>query len=53
MANPMRGFGNGLGGWVGGGKVMKEGYEVVKRKVGVLDVDVGQSLSFLSCVVSK
>ena len=31
---------------------VKEGYEVVKRKVDVLDVTVGQSLSFISLAVS-
>ena len=39
-----------------GGKVMKElkeGYEVVKWKVDVLDVSVSQSLSFISFAVSE
>ena len=31
---------------------VKEGYEVVKRKVNVLDVSVGQSFSFISLPVS-
>ena len=30
----------------------KEGYEVVKRKVDVLDVRVSQSLSFISLAMS-
>ena len=33
-------------------KEVKEGYEVVKRKVDLLDVSVGQSLSFISVAVS-
>ena len=31
---------------------VKEGHEVVKRKVDPLDVSVGQSLSFISVAVS-
>ena len=58
MASPTRGLGIGLGGGGGGGggkvlKELKEGYEVVKRKVDVLDVSVGQCLSFLSFAVSE
>ena len=33
-------------------EVVKEGYEVVKRKVDVLDVSVGRSLSSISLAVS-
>ena len=59
MMSPTRGLGIGLGGdggVGGGGKVMKElkeGYEVVKWKVDVLDVSVSQSLSFISFAVSE
>ena len=31
---------------------VKEGYEVVTRKVDLLDVSVGQSLSFISLALS-
>ena len=34
------------------GEEVKEGYEVVKRKVDVLDLSVGQSFSFISLPVS-
>ena len=58
MTSSTRGLGIGLwgDGGVGGGKVMKElkeGYEVVKRKVDVLDVSVDQRLSFLPFAVSE
>ena len=58
MTSSTRGLGIRLwgDGGVGGGKVMKElkeGYEVVKRKVDVLDVSVGQRLSFLPFAVSE